>query len=215
MTCAVPTGRWSQAQRDAATALHRTTWRAAAVAVSVTVAFVGGYLADRASGRPMLVGLIAVAGLGAGSVALYAIAVLHVVRKPTPEAHWTPQVFQAQPDYAGAEFDLWSNCRHELYSARPDVVEPDGRRVRGVATPLRGEVPRGGYISGGSYPAHYPDAAPLHFGARYTVVWTAKRYPESRDVEIARLEFALPILGKWLVGPGRFRPPTERTEDVR
>ncbi|MGD9636854.1 MAG: hypothetical protein AB7U97_26460 [Pirellulales bacterium] len=117
-------------------------------------------------------------------------------------------MFHAQPDYLGAEFDLWSNCVHELHSARPDVVEPDGRLVKGRTSELPQDfVSRGGYISGGTYPTHYPDASPVRFGAMYTVVWTAKRFPDSKDVEIARQQFVLPIEGRRLVGNGEFRPP--------
>jgi hypothetical protein len=188
--------------------LRRTSWRIAAAIVAVAVAFLSGYLADQASGRPFLVGLIAVAGFGASSVVLYMTVLLRVFRKPAHEAHWTPQVFHAEPDYAGIEFDLWSNCIHELYSARSDVIEPDGRLVRGLTNePPQGALQRGGYISGGTYPVHYPDAAPVRFGAVYTVVWTAKRFPDSRDVEIARQQFELPIVGRRLVGQGNFRPP--------
>lgn len=72
---------------------------------------------------------------------------------------------------------------------------------------LQRVVSRGGYLSGGSYPAHYPDAAPVEFGPVYTVVWTAKRHVDSSDIEIARQEFRLPIAERRLVGTGEFRPP--------
>jgi hypothetical protein len=97
----------------------------------------GGYLADEASGRPVIVGLIAVATFGATFGALYIAVLLHVLRDDAEhEQHWTSQVFQYEPGYAGAEFDLWSNCDHELVSARPDVVEPGGRRVKGQTIEL-------------------------------------------------------------------------------
>lgn len=175
---------------------------------TAVVAFLGGYLADRSSGRPFIVGFISVLAFAATSIVLYTAVFIHVLRRTGHEAHWTPQVFQYAPDYAGAEFDLWSNCTHELFSARPDVVEPDGRRVRGMTNEVPSRVvTRGGYLSGGSFPAHYPDAAPVDFGLNYTVVWTAKRHSDSSDVEIARQEFRLPIAARRLVGTGEFRPP--------
>lgn len=189
--------------------IRRPGWRIATGTAAVVVAFLGGYLADRASGQPVVVGLIAVAAFGATSGVLYTAVIMHAFRRHDgQENHWTPQVFQYEPSYAGAEFDLWSNCNHELYSARPDVVEPSGRRVEGMTIELpQHSVPRGGYISGGSYPTHYPEAAPVEFGARYTLIWTARPVNGTRDVEIARQQFRLPIEGRRIVGPGRFRPP--------
>ncbi len=91
---------------------------------SVAVAFVAGFLADKASGRSVVVGFIAVVALIATPAVLYVALLVHAIRGVDNEPHWTPQVFHAEPDYMGAEFDLWSSCNHELHSARADVIEP-------------------------------------------------------------------------------------------
>lgn len=208
MTCVVPSGRWAAAARDASITVRRASWRVVALVTSLAVAFFAGFLADRASGRSVAVGLIAVLALVATPAVLYIALLVHAVRGVDNEAHWTPQVFHAYPDYAGAEFDLWSNCNHELHSARADVIEPDGRRLRGLTIePSQHNVVRGGYLSGGTYPTHHPGASPVRFGQVYTVVWTAKATPDSRDVEIARQDFVLPIEGRRSVGAGLLRPP--------
>lgn len=208
VTCVVPSSRWSAAAQAAALTIRRPWWRVATAVIAISVAFLGGYFADEASGRPAIVGLIAVVAFGATSGVLYVAVLFHVFRHDAGhEQHWTPQVFQFEPNHAGVEFDLWSNCDHELVSARPDVVEPSGRRVQGLTIELpQHAVPRGGYISGGSYPAHYLGASAVEFGPAYTVVWTARPTHGSKDVEIARQEFRLPIEGGRLVGPGRFQP---------
>jgi hypothetical protein len=209
MTCVVPSSRWVAAAQAAALTIRRPRWRVATAVIAISVAFLGGYLADEASGRPAIVGLIAVVTFCAASGVMYVALLFHVLGHDAGhEQHWTPQVFQFEPDYAGAEFDLWSNCNHELVSVRPDVFEPNGRRVQGQTVELpQHSVARGGYISGGSYPAHYPDASAVEYGTAYTVVWTARPTHGAKDVEIARQEFGLPIEGRRLVGPGRFRPP--------
>jgi len=188
--------------------VRRASWRIPALVVSFAVAFFAGFLADKASGRSVVVGVIAVLALIATPGVLYVAVLVHAIRGVANEAHWTPQVFHAEPDYMGAEFDLWSNCNHELHSARADVIEPDGQRVRGLTIePPKGVVARGGYLSGGTYPDHHPGATWVRFGQPYTVVWTAKATTESRDVEIARQDFVLPIEGCRIVGAGLFRPP--------
>lgn len=207
MTCAVPSGRWAAAGRDAAITVRRSSWRVVALVVSLAVAFFAGFLAEEASGRSVVVGGIAVLALIATPAVLYVAVLVHAIRGVDNEAHWTPQVFHAEPDYKGAEFDLWSNCNHELHSARADVIEPDGRRVRGLTIePPQRSVARGGYISGGTYPNHHPGATPVRFGQPYTVVWTAKATPDGRGVEVARQDFVLPIEGRRVVGGGLFRP---------
>lgn len=188
--------------------MRRTSWRVVALLVTVAVAFVAGYLADKASGRSVELGIIAVLALFATPAVLYVAVLAHALRGVDNQAHWTSQVFHAEPDYLGTEFDLWSNCNHELHSARADVIEPDGRRLRGLTIePSHGTVTRGGYLSGGTYPSHHPGAASVRLGQQYTVVWTAKATAESKDVEIARQAFVLPIAGRRVVGAGRFRPP--------
>jgi hypothetical protein len=99
------------------------------------------------------------------------------------------------------EFDLWSDCNHQIAAVRAEVIEPDGTVVPSQRPHLVRErsVAAGDYVAMGTYPLHFVGARPLRPSEPYEVVWYGRRTATSRWMEIARQSFVVPIAGGRIV----------------
>jgi hypothetical protein len=116
-------------------------------------------------------------------------------RHPKRSHHWRSQVYkvgglsQAQRPYGSVGFVLRSECDHEIFAVRAEVVEPDGSRSECSYQISAGRVVINERFEVGFYPENFRGARPLVADQPYEVVWYGKRKDNSRWMEIARQAF--------------------------
>jgi len=197
--CPVPTSRTNEIVRDAAAATRSPRSRAWRSGVSFLAAGVSAGAANELSESTVLVVVVTMSGLVFSHAITWLLPLYRAARDPKRRQHWRSQVFQAAPDCV--EFDLWSECDHEVAALRAEVVEPGGGIVTSeLSVPIpTHHVPRGGYIGVGNYPQRFVGARPLVEGEDYHVVWYGQRTVDSPWMEIGRQHFIVPLLGQKVV----------------
>jgi hypothetical protein len=194
--CRVPTSRIDEIVRDAEAAMNGTRSRVTSGAITVIAAGVSAGVANEVSDSTALVVAVTIGGLLFAYGLVWLVAVIRVGFHPRRTRHWRSQVYQAAPECV--EFDLLSECHHDIAAARVEVVEPDGGVVQHEQTRIpveRGEVGRGSYVSVGNFPQRFPAASPLVESDNYTVVWYGQWRADSRWMEIGRQRFNVPVPG--------------------
>jgi hypothetical protein len=181
---------------DSMTSLRSRVWR---WLVALVAAGLSAGVANEVSESTALVVLVTMVGLAIGYAATMARPMIRAARHPRREHHWRSQVYQGAPD--SVEFDLWSDCNHQIAAVRAEVIEPDGTIVPSQRPHLVRErtVPAGDYVAMGTYPHDFVRARPLRPSEPYEVIWYGRRAATSRWMEIARQRFVAPIAGGRIV----------------
>ncbi len=211
--CRVPTSRFDAFRRDVEAAVNdSSTATVTRWLVTLGCAGAAAGLANEASASTPAVIAYTVGGIAASAILTRWRAIARAVKGSRNRDHFRSQVFQhpSAPDLV--EFDLFSDCDHELADLRAEVVLPSGRTARTAAAshePARGRLLDGEYIGIGNYPPNFVDAEPLVDGD-YVVVWYAKRLLGSPWVEIGRQPFSVPLPARRMrqgsTGPDRGEP---------
>lgn len=201
MDCPYPNGRVDETFRraDAIRSIpivRAFTWGFSALAAVLTTVLL---LNETETGTAVLI-----AAIGLMIAALPWLVIFIAAIASPPKRHFVSQVFQHDASIAEVEFDLWSECDHELATYRVDVVEPDGTVRTGAPVEAinDGRVARGGYLSIGNYTSrngNFPNARPLEEGRPYQVVWYGRKEGDQRWHEMARHTFTAPIPKKRLL----------------
>ncbi|MEK7424170.1 MAG: hypothetical protein AAB131_10060 [Actinomycetota bacterium] len=194
--CRVPTNRADEILRDAETSrCDSIPHRVARYVVALVLAGVTAVVLTTLTDELLLIFIVTLLAPIVTLVVLWAVPVARALRTPDHRRHWRSQVFQGAPDTV--EFDLWSECDHEVAEIRLEVIEPDGAVTHSEWTikPKAGRVASGGSIGNGIYPQRFVNARPIVDGSPYCIVWYGRRLPASPWRVIARQEFSTPIPG--------------------
>ena len=116
VACRVPTSRRDEIVRDASAGVSSGTGKVWSWLLSVLVAGVAAGVANELSDSTALVIIVTMAGLVVGYGVAWLWPLVAAVRKPHRRRHWLSQVYQAAPECV--EFDLWSECAHEVAALR-------------------------------------------------------------------------------------------------